>query len=146
MKNKLLLVLLMSLLGLALNGQSINGWEIMDNASFKSVYVDEFEAETDLLLLTDDLKKRSGEHLTISGYYVPLMDDDVMILSKFSFANCFFCGGAGLESVVQIELKDDIPYNLEMDQKIKVSGRIYFNDSDWDKLSFILKDATLMEL
>lgn len=129
-----------------MNAQSPSGWEIMDKASFTSLYVEEFEADTDLLVITDELKKRNGEHLTVSGYYIPLMDDDTMILSKFSYASCFFCGGAGLESVIQIELKEDLPFGLKMDQKIKVSGKIYFNDSDWDKLSFILKDATLLEL
>jgi uncharacterized membrane protein YcgQ (UPF0703/DUF1980 family) len=93
-----------------------------------------------------ELMEMEGKEITLSGFYIPLdmNDDRTVILSKFPMAQCFFCGGAGSESVAVAYLKDRHPKKIKTDQIIKVRGRLSLNDKDVDELTFIIKDAKII--
>jgi hypothetical protein len=64
------------------------------------------------------------------------------MLSAYPTAACFFCKGAGPESVMEVYPKKPIPYSKNA---VKIRGRLELNDSDYMKMAYLLKDAVLVE-
>jgi hypothetical protein len=58
-----------------------------------------------------DLKAQVGKEIELEGYYLPVdvEGDAYIILSKFPYAQCFFCGGAGPESIAEVTFKTKTP-------------------------------------
>ena len=73
------------------------------------------------------------------------MEEDLVVLSKYPNANCFFCGGAGLESIMEVRLKEKPEQRFEMDEKLTFRGKLVVNSTDYNILSFILEDAELLK-
>jgi hypothetical protein len=99
------------------------------------------------------VQKYEGQIIEIEGFIIPhdiaadamaSMDDDgqQFMFSAFPLASCFFCGGAGAESVMEAFPKNPLQYT---DQKVKIRGRLEFNTTDFLKLPYQLKDVVLVE-
>lgn len=80
------------------------------------------------------------------GHYIPfdLVTRNAVVISKHPYAACFFCGGAGPESVVEVVFKVK-KAKFKMDQVVTVKGKLKLNDSDVDRMTFILQEATVIE-
>lgn len=94
----------------------------------------------------DELKAFEGKLVTISGFYIPLEmnNSEIAVVSKFPNAECFFCGGAGPESIVVGYLKKKPSQRLKMDEIVKIRGRLKLNEDDIEELNFILLDAEII--
>ena len=57
-----------------------------------------------------------------------------------SKSNCYFCGGAGPESIIEIQLKDKNK-RYRTDEIATVTGIFQVNATDVEHCNFILKDA-----
>lgn len=116
-----------------------------------------FDESVDDVIFEPKLSKRvrqyEGKIIEIEGFIIPhdiaadamaSMDDDgqQFMFSAFPLASCFFCGGAGAESVMEAFPKNPLQYT---DRKIKIRGRLEFNTTDFLKLPYLLKDAVLVE-
>lgn len=95
----------------------------------------------------DELKAIDGQEITLSGFYIPLdfEDDRTIIISKYPMAQCFFCGGAGSESVAVAYLQGKPGKRFKTDQIIKVKGILTLNEKDVDELNFIIKHAKILQ-
>lgn len=95
----------------------------------------------------DELKALNGKEIILSGFYIPLdfEDDRTIIISKYPMAQCFFCGGAGSESVAVAYLQSKPSRRFKTDQIIKVKGILTLNEKDVDELNFIIKDAKIIQ-
>jgi hypothetical protein len=91
------------------------------------------------------LKAMEGKEVTIEGFYVPFAPEDgnYIILSKFPQSQCFFCGGGGPESVVEVYFAKDNP-KFQVDDLIKVKGKLSLNSEDYEHMPFILKETALI--
>lgn len=80
----------------------------------------------------------------MEGYYMPLdlENNYTIVLSRNPYAQCFFCGGAGPESVIEVNFSAKPP-KFKMDQIVRVTGVLKLNDKDIEHMNFILTDATL---
>lgn len=87
--------------------------------------------------------------VSLNGYAIPLEEtgiDTLLVLSAFPYTQCFFCGNAGPESVVEVWLKDpERRRRLSMDKKINISGRLFLNDTDPEHMQYQIRDAELTE-
>ena len=87
------------------------------------------------------IKALEGEEIFITGYLVPVdYDANYYVLSRFPYANCFFCGGAGPESVVDLRIKGDHRM-YKTDERLTFKGKLKLNDSDIYQLTYILEGA-----
>ena len=89
------------------------------------------------------IKALEGKEITLSGYIIPfegMFEPDHLIVSSVPVASCFFCGGAGPESVAEIYLDEPVKYTAK---KVTFTGKLTLNDSDVDQLMYILKEAKL---
>ncbi|MBW3467550.1 hypothetical protein [Arthrospiribacter ruber] len=94
----------------------------------------------------DELKALEGKEVSITGFYIPLEMNasNIAVISKFPNAECFFCGGAGPESVVVGYLKKKPGRRVKVDEIVTVKGKLKLNDSDLEELNFIIQDAELI--
>jgi uncharacterized membrane protein YcgQ (UPF0703/DUF1980 family) len=93
-----------------------------------------------------ELKAFEGKEITVSGFFIPLEveNTNMVVLSKFPMAQCFFCGGAGPESILVAYLKTKPSKKHKTDEIIKIKGRLKLNDKDIEELNFILQDAVIV--
>lgn len=133
--------------------QPIGPWEDLLNLKF-SIRFD--EAVDDVIFEPKFSKKiRSYENkiIEVEGFIIPYdiaadamadleNDGQKFMFSAFPLASCFFCGGAGAESVMEAFPKKPIQYT---ERKIKIRGRLEFNETDFLKLPYLLKDVVLVE-
>lgn len=123
----------------------VSGWEIFSNTRFEWQYIEEMEMEAEIPIFDDKIKSLEGEEITLTGYYLPIdIEGNRIIISKQPYASCFFCGGgAGLESVAEIQLETKQP-PFEMDQLLTIKGRLKLNEREYGHLVFILTDASVI--
>jgi len=88
------------------------------------------------------LKDLEGKTLRIQGYMLPLtVDNQLYVLSRYPFTECFFCGGAGKETVIHLEPKES-DLSFELDESVIVTGIFRLVD-DPQELCFKIEKARI---
>jgi hypothetical protein len=130
----------------SLQAQTDNGWVLIAKTKFDAKYNEKAGEYYLYPNFPDELKAKVGKEMTLEGYYLPLDIEGggYIILSKFPYSQCFFCGGAGPESIVEVSFKGKQP-KFEADQFIKVTGTLKLNEGDIDHGNFIFEEAVLVE-
>ena len=122
-------------------------WSVFTNTTFYTKRVDTLGGlDIAFPKFTDEQKKLKGKTVALKCYVIPLMNEDekiMIILSKFPNSSCFFCGAAGPESVVQVNLKQNRKA-YKTDQIVIFKGKLLLNDQDLNQLNFILDQAEIM--
>ncbi len=65
------------------------------------------------------------------------------ILSRYPLSSCYFCGAAGPETVVELQLKPEAVKRYRMDEQLSFKGTLLLNVNDLDHCNYILKGAEL---
>lgn len=89
----------------------------------------------------DDVQKMNGKTVSLKGFIIPfegMFEPKHIIISSLPIAACFFCGGSGPETVAEAYLKEEVKYTAK---PVTVTGKLVLNDTDYDQLMYILKDA-----
>ncbi len=121
-------------------------WTSFEDAEFKEIFVKEFFSFKSLLDPSEEILALAGKEFVMTGYFIPVATkDNSIILSKTPFASCFFCGSAGQETVIDVRLIEPSKRNYIADHRIKVKGKLRINSEDWETLSFILEEASIVE-
>lgn len=90
------------------------------------------------------VKAIEGKQVVLPGYMVPLENVKVskqILLSSLPLNACFFCGVGGPEPAAEINLRTETAWT---DKPIEVRGTLRLNDSDPDRLYYILEDAEIL--
>lgn len=116
-------------------------WDMLSDVTFKDVYLEEYDIYYYYPTFGPKVLDMEGREVKISGYVIPVdYDDDYYVLSAFPFASCFFCGGAGPESVMDLQLKPG-HRKFKTDERLTFKGVFTTNSSDIYSLNYILEDA-----
>ena len=142
MKAKILLWVLGATLLLPQNNKP-EGWEIFSKVAWYPRFFEDAGEELATPKFTDELKELEGTEVELSGYYIPLSLDSAIMLSALPYSSCFFCGGAGPETVAEIQMYP-LPKALSPDAFIKVKGKLKLNDWDLNHMNFILEEAKIL--
>jgi hypothetical protein len=143
MKNSLV-ILFLFLGGNPVSAQT-DSWVLFAKTKFEAKY-NQKAAEYFLSpVFTQELKDLVGKEISLEGYYLPIdvEGDAYIILSKFPYSQCFFCGGAGPESIAEVAFKAK-QGKFEMDQYLRVKGKLKLNEANIDHGNFILEDAVIV--
>lgn len=118
-------------------------WDQLRDVSYREVYIEEMGVYYDLPQFGESVRKLDGKQIYISGYVIPVdVAANYYVLSAFPFAACFFCGGAGPESVMDVELLNQrVRFNT--DDRVTFRGTLRLNDSDMYKMTYVLEDAEI---
>lgn len=124
-----------------------DSWEIFARVKFNAKLDKELNEYFLVPFFDSKIKAYEGKEITLRGHYMPMELDDnkVIILSKFPYSQCFFCGGAGPESVAEVYFSSKRP-RLKADQIITVTGKLKLNDLDVNHMNFILENARIEPL
>ncbi|MGR3809705.1 DUF3299 domain-containing protein [Jiulongibacter sp. NS-SX5] len=87
----------------------------------------------------------NGKDVSITGYMIPIdIESNYYVLSANPYAACFFCGGAGPESVMSIKFKT-VNRRFDTDERLTLRGKLELNKDNLDELNYILKDAVVVK-
>ena len=116
-------------------------WEDLTDVDFKDVYVEELDAYYWKPIFGPSVKNLEGKKFYITGYVIPVdIDEDFYVLSRYPFANCFFCGGAGPETVVDLQFSND-PREYATDERLTFAGELKLNADDVYQMNYIIIGA-----
>lgn len=129
------------------NGAFILEWPLLMSVKFEEKYSEKMAMKVEFPLFSDTIKALDGKQVQVEGFYIPVSetgDDNIVILSAYPFAQCFFCGKAGVESIIDILAPKKLP-PMKLDSKIKFKGRLKLNRDNFDYLIYVLEEAELVE-
>ena len=145
MKKKIILLLFLGFIGISCFSQNIITWELLKNVEFDEIWSEEFEAYYMVPKFSNAVKALDGKEVQIRGFIIPVdIVQDYYVLSANPYSSCFFCGQAGPESVMEIEMIKKYE-GLRMDQVITFNGTLRLNVDDIYQLNYILEDAQIIE-
>ncbi|MFY0593156.1 hypothetical protein [Roseivirga sp.] len=120
------------------------GWEIFKKVVFTTTYFEDIDSYFDVPTFNSELKALNGKMIKLSGFYVSFDSEGTFILSGMPLSSCFFCGGAGPETVAEIRM-EKIPNDLNIDDFIKIEGKLELNQKNIEHLYFIINDAKIIK-
>ncbi|WP_439489453.1 DUF3299 domain-containing protein [Algoriphagus sp.] len=116
-------------------------WDILSDVTFADKYSEEVQAYYYFPTFGPSVLSLNKKEVIIRGYVLEIdRGNDVYILSANPFAACFFCGGAGPESIVELKLDKDHP-RFKMDQVVTFKGTLKLNAIDIYQCNYILENA-----
>ena len=122
-----------------------SAWQTLGKITFKKQYDDLLGFKIDIPVFSDDVRAIDGEEITLRGYIVPTQgykSHNEFVFSAFPYNMCFFCGGAGPETVIEVVTVEAIEYTAD---PITIKGKLALNDEDPNRLMYALSGATLLE-
>lgn len=116
-------------------------WKFLSKVDFVDKYFEEYEAWYLFPEFSEAIKKLDGKKVKIKGYVIPLdVEDNLYALSAYPFSSCFFCGGAGPESVMSLKFKGK-PRHFDTDDVATFEGILHLNTTDLDNFNYVLQNA-----
>lgn len=121
------------------------GWALFAKTKFDAKYNEKAGEYFLMPAFSEELKALNGKDISLEGYFLPIdvEGDQYIILSKFPYSQCFFCGGAGPESIAEIYFKGKRE-KFTADQFIRIKGKLKLNEGDIDHGNFIVEAAELI--
>ena len=129
------------------DGFVLLGWKTLAEVDFEWEYSEELQAEVPIPQFREPVQVLDGAPVQIRGYVIPIgeIGAPFTILSANPYKQCFFCGGAGPETVMDIILKEGEQRHFDMDKTVTFRGRLQLNKDDFNYLNYILQDAEVLE-
>jgi hypothetical protein len=145
MKRTILIALLTLVISGVVAQDKTDTWSIFAKTKFEPKYYENLKEYLFHPSFPADLKALEGKEVTIEGFYVPFAPEggDYIIISKYPQSQCFFCGGAGPESIAEVNFAKGTP-RFQVDDLITVKGKLKLNSDDLDHVNFILTQAVLI--
>lgn len=122
-----------------------NMWQTLAKVEIEKRFDENLNFEVDYPTFSETVQKLNGKTIELEGWMIPLEElqgESYFVLSSLPFANCFFCGGAGPETVAEVFAKDEIDFT---EKRITVRGTLKINADDPLQLMYILQDAEIVD-
>ncbi|GAB3791670.1 hypothetical protein GCM10028819_00490 [Spirosoma humi] len=120
-------------------------WEILRDVTFKKKWYAEESVYMLYPTFGQGIQKLNGKTVDLTGYVLPVdLESNVYVLSAFPYSACFFCGGAGPESVVSLKFKKS-DKKFKTDERRTFRGTLKLNADNIYELNYILADAEMIQ-
>ncbi len=137
-----LMVLLIGGVADTVQGQEVLDWVTLADVKFKKEYSEELTLEYDVATFGDLIKQFDGKEVQISGYVIALDALGVsFVLSRNPNATCFFCGGGGPETIVDIKVKPKALKRYKMDERKTFKGILKMYPDNSGSFIYLLTEA-----
>ncbi len=116
-------------------------WKTLSKITYKKEYNEMMGFKVDVPVFSQEVKALEGQEVTIRGYIIPVegyKGHKEFVFSAFPYNMCFFCGGAGPETVMEVYSKEAIEYTAE---PITIRGKLELNADDINRLIYALRGA-----
>ncbi len=128
--------------------QEVN-WQMLADVKWIPKYFAEYDDYFNMPEFGKKVKNLDGKFIKIKGFYVPVDPSGTMFaLSAYPSSMCFFCNGAGLESVVEVvpQKGEKALKHVTTDKYIEIKGTLKLNKSEEGHLMYILRDTELVNV
>jgi hypothetical protein len=145
MNKKIFTILLLAFLTIGAQAQADNMWKTLAKISYKKEFDELMGFKIDKPVFSDAIKGMEGKPITIKGYIIPVegyKSHKEFIFSAFPYSMCFFCGGAGPETVMEVKSKEAIKYTAD---QIVLTGILRLNGDDINRLMYRIEQATIQK-
>jgi len=116
-------------------------WKALADVQYKDIYVAELDAYYWKPTFGPTVRAMEGKEVFISGYMIPVdYDENFYVVSRYPYANCFFCGGGGPESVVDLRLSGKHRV-YKTDERLTFKGKLKLNADNIYEMNYILLNA-----
>jgi hypothetical protein len=118
-----------------------NTWKTLSKITFKKEYDEVLGLKIDVPVFGKEVKALEGKEVTVKGYIIPTdgyKSQTAFVFSAFPYNMCFFCGGAGPETVIEVNTKQPVTYTSE---PIYLKGILKLNGADVNRLIYSLEKA-----
>lgn len=125
--------------------QEQNFWHVLADVSYETKPSEQNGFQIDSPKFGKRVSQWNGKKITLKGYLIPLSEmggKQAYMLSSLPFNSCFFCGGAGPETVIEVETKESIKFTSK---QISLEGILFLNAKDVEHHMYILKNAKVIE-
>ena len=146
---RVLSVLLISIISIGVSAQAgtptDNIWKTLSKISYKKEYDELMGFKIDKPVFSESVRALEGKEVTIKGYIIPVegyKSHKEFIFSAYPYSMCFFCGGAGPETVMEVEAVEGVKYSADA---IILKGTLQLNDKDINRLMYKLSGAKLIK-
>ncbi|MGV8139069.1 MAG: hypothetical protein AB2L20_28045 [Mangrovibacterium sp.] len=148
MKRTILIICLLTSV-CSLHAQQEIYWKQLAKVRWTKAYVTELDDYYDLPFFATEIKALDGKQIIIEGFSIPLeVGSKTFALSAQPSRMCFFCNGAGPESVMEVIVnQEDKSFDkVRTDWFIKIRGTLKLNRKDPDHLMYILENVELLQV
>ena len=118
-----------------------NLWKTLSKITYKKEYDEFLGFKIDKPVFADDIKALEKTEVTVKGYIIPVegyKSHNEFIFSAYPYNMCFFCGGAGPETVMEVESLEAVEYTAE---QVILKGKLVLNPDDINRLMYLLVEA-----
>lgn len=125
----ILIPVLLSLPALSVIAQPLVSWNTFAQVTFYKEYSEKFGFEVNVKPpeFSPTVMAYNGQRIRVKGYVIPVDAElGMYMVSANAFANCFFCGNAGPETVVEIFPRGKLP-RFNTDQVVMFEGVLQVN-------------------
>ncbi|MCS6832615.1 MAG: hypothetical protein NZ521_03490 [Flammeovirgaceae bacterium] len=120
-------------------------WTLLEDIDWEYRYSEIYQGEIGFPIFNEKVKALNGKEITLQGYFIPIASEDKekeMVFSAYPNSSCFFCGAAGIESVIGVYFKK--PRKFRPDQLVTFKGKLYLNSQETG-LIYQLTEAEVVE-
>lgn len=118
-------------------------WEVLKDVKYKKRYNKEYDQYFDYPVFGEKVKVFDGQKISVKGYMIPL-DVGLYALSKNPYASCFFCGGAGPETIMGLTFAKP-PKRYKTDEFLTLHGVFRLNGSDVNSFMYQLSAVEVLK-
>ncbi len=120
-------------------------WKQLSKVTYKKEYDDLMGFKVDRPIFGASVKALENKEIEIRGYIIPTegyKSHKEFVFSAYPYSMCFFCGGAGPETVMEVEAVEGIKYTVE---PVTLRGTLILNEKDINRLMFKLVRAQIIK-
>jgi hypothetical protein len=121
--------------------QNNNLWKTLAKVTYKKEYDPFLGFDIEKPVFSEETKALDGKEVIVKGYVVPVegyKSHKEFVLSAFPYNMCFFCGGAGPETVMEVYADEGVEFDSEA---IYLKGTLKLNYDDINHLMYSLENA-----
>lgn len=147
MRVNIYIALTIILFSFSLEAQNKNDniWNQLSDITYKKEYDELMGFKVDKPIFGKSIRALENKEITIKGYIIPVdgyKSHKEFVFSAYPFSMCFFCGGAGPETVMEVEAIEGVKYTVE---PIILKGVLKLNEKDINRLMFKLIKAQIIK-
>ena len=120
-------------------------WKTLAKITFRKEYDDIMGFEVDVPVYSPEVKALEGKTVEVKGYIIPVegyKTHQEFVFSAYPYNMCYFCGGAGPETVMEVTATQPVKYTAEL---ITLRGVLQLNTGDINRLLYSLQDAVQID-
>ncbi|MCO6359113.1 hypothetical protein BXY85_1585 [Roseivirga pacifica] len=125
--------------------QEKSTWKTLAKVTIEKKFDELMNFEIDYPTFSEEVKALDGKEISLEGWMIPLDElrgENYFVLSALPFANCFFCGGAGPETVVEVFTTEGFDFT---EDRVKVTGTLSLNADDPSRLMYVMSKAEVTD-